>query len=88
MATLPELTTGPLVIWRLRGVDKHELVCEVRSGPDALGLRLYDAATGWELVCEPHSDVESLVCRSYRMLDTCLAEGWRELCGEDATVGS
>lgn len=86
MTTLPELDPGPLVLWRLDGVEQHALVCEVREERNTLGLRLYDAATGWVLISEPHADVESVVYRSDRMLGMCRAEGWREPCGLDATV--
>ena len=89
MTTLPELTAGPLALWRLRGVERHELVCEVRCAGDFLGLTVYDFSTGWELISETHVDLESLVSRSSRMLMTCLAEGWREPCSiEDAWVAS
>lgn len=88
MTTLPELTMGPLALWRLRGVDQHELVCEVRCESNCLGLTVYDSSTGWKLISEPHADLESLISRSRRMLTTCLAEGWREPHSEEARVGS
>jgi len=88
MTTLPELTKGPVVLWRLDGVEQHELVCEVRAERGILALKLYDSASGWTLISEPYEELEPLMHRSNRMFGTCLAEGWREPCGEDAVVRS
>jgi len=71
----PELRTGELVLWRLRG-EGHELWCALKQSASGLHLSVRDHDTGHEIIDETYPDLEALVRRAEQMQYQSLAAGW------------